>query len=115
LLEDAANRARANPVQARAPQAPSGSWLNLAAALQRLSVLVPNGALHLRPPCPTRPFDRFFADVLLGQTVIRVDAPGAQAGSRTITNPYNTRQAIEVIVRALRPRVPTHGTTGSNK
>jgi hypothetical protein len=73
------------------------------------------GALHLRPPCPTRPFDRFFAYVLLGQTVIHVDAPGAQTGSRTITSEYNTRQAIEVIVRALRPRVPTHGTTGSNK
>jgi hypothetical protein len=73
------------------------------------------GALHLRPPCPTRPFDRFFAYVLLGQTVIHVDAPGAQTGSRTITSEYNTRQAIEVIVRALRPRVPTHGATGSNK
>jgi hypothetical protein len=78
-----------------------------------------NGALHLRPPCPTRPFDRFFAHVLLGQTVIRVDAPGAfmMRGhtQSLVKSPYNTRQAMEVIVRALRPRVPTPGATGSNK
>jgi hypothetical protein len=78
-----------------------------------------NGALHLRPPCPTRPFDLFFADVQLGQTVIRVHAPGASMmrghTQIAVKSPYNTRQAIEVIVRALRPRVPTHVATGSNK
>jgi hypothetical protein len=73
------------------------------------------GALHLRPPCPTRAYDRFIADVLLGQTVIHVDAPGWTAGTRSGASPYNTRKGIEMVVRALRPRVPTHGTTGSNK
>jgi hypothetical protein len=100
------------------PFGPCVARQNITLPRERASIFMgwdSNGALHLRPPCPTRPFDRFFAYVLLGQTVIHVDAPGAQAGSRTITSPYNTRQAIEVIVRALRPRVPTHGTTGSNK
>ena len=68
-----------------------------------------------QPPCPTRPYNRFTATAYLGQTVIRVDAPEAQAGSRRITNPYNTPKGIEMVVRALQPRVPTHGATGSNK
>jgi hypothetical protein len=33
-----------------------------------------------QPPCPTRPYNRFTATAYLGQTVIRVDAPEAQAG-----------------------------------
>jgi hypothetical protein len=65
--------------------------------------------------CPAPPYNRFIAIAYLGQTVVLVDAPEAQAGSRTITSPYNTRQGIEMVVRALQPRVPTHGTTGSNK
>jgi hypothetical protein len=65
--------------------------------------------------CPAPPYNRFMARVYLGQTMVTVDAPGLQAGSRRITNPYNTRQGIEMVVRALQPRVPTHGATGSNK
>jgi hypothetical protein len=65
--------------------------------------------------CPAPPYNRFMAIAYLGQTVVFVDAPEAQAGSRTITNPYNTRQGIERVVRALQPRVPTPGATGSNK
>jgi hypothetical protein len=60
--------------------------------------------------CPAPPYNRFNAIAYLGQTVVFIDAPEAQAGS-----PYNTRQGIEMVVRALQPRVPTHGTTGSNK
>ena len=56
--------------------------------------------------CPAPPYNRFIAIAYLGQTVVLVDAPEAQAGSRTITNPYNTRQGIERVVRALQPRVP---------
>jgi hypothetical protein len=69
----------------------------------------------VQPPCPTRAYDRFTATAYLGQTVVFVDAPEAQAGSLRITNPYNTRKGIEMVVRALRPGVPTHGATGSNK
>ena len=64
---------------------------------------------------PRGPYNRFIARVYLGQTMVLVDAPEARAGSLTITNPYNTRKGIERVVRALQPRVPTHGTTGSNK
>ena len=53
--------------------------------------------------------------VTLGQTVVLVDAPGFTAGTRSGASPYNTRKGIELVVRALRPRVPTHGATGSNK
>jgi hypothetical protein len=46
----------------------------------------------------------------VGQTVIVVDAPGAmmmRGYPRSLAeSPYNTRQAIEVVVRALQPRVP---------
>jgi hypothetical protein len=69
----------------------------------------------VQPPCPTRPYDRFTATAYLGQTVVSVDAPGWVAGTQSGVSPYNTRQAIEMVVRALRPRVPTHGATGSNR
>ena len=65
--------------------------------------------------CPAPPYNRFMARVYLGQTMVTVDAPGLQAGSLRITNPYNTRRGIEMVVRALQPRVPTHVATGSNK
>ena len=65
--------------------------------------------------CPAPPYNRFNAIAYLGQTVVFVDAPGTQAGSLSITNPYNTRKGIEMVVRALQPRVPAHGATGSNK
>jgi hypothetical protein len=55
------------------------------------------------------------ARVYLGQTMVLVDTPGFVAGTRSGASPYNTRKGIEMVVRALQPRVPTHGTTGSNK
>jgi hypothetical protein len=73
----------------------------------------------VRPPCPTRAYDRFTAIAYLGQTVVSVDAPGAMMTrghtQSLVESPYNTRKGIEMVVRALRPRVPTHGATGSNK
>jgi hypothetical protein len=65
--------------------------------------------------CPAPPYNRFNAIAYLGQTVVFVDAPGFTAGTLSGVSPYNTRQGIEMIVRALQPRVPTHGATGSNK
>ena len=65
--------------------------------------------------CPAPPYNRFNAIAYLGQTVVFVDAPGFTAGTRSGVSPYNTRKGIEMVVRALQPRVPTHGTTGSNR
>jgi hypothetical protein len=65
--------------------------------------------------CPAPPYNRFMARVYLGQTMVLVDTPGFVAGTRSGASPYNTRQAMEVVVRALRPRVPTHEATGSNR
>jgi hypothetical protein len=65
--------------------------------------------------CPTPPYNRFIAIAYLGQTVVFVDAPGFTAGTRSGASPYNTRKGIEMVVRALQPRVPTHVASGSNR
>ena len=65
--------------------------------------------------CPAPPYNRFIAIAYLGQTVVLVDAPGFTAGTRSGASPYNTRKGIEMVVRALQPRVPTHVATGSNR
>jgi hypothetical protein len=63
--------------------------------------------------CPTRPYDRFIALAYLGQTMVFVDAgygivPGTHSWWPIL---YDTREGMEVIVRALRPRVPAKGET----
>jgi uncharacterized membrane protein YeaQ/YmgE (transglycosylase-associated protein family) len=61
-------------------------------------------------PCPTRPYDRFMALAYLGQTMVFVDAGDAIDHSQWPIL-YNTREGMEVVVRALRPRVPAKGET----
>jgi uncharacterized membrane protein YeaQ/YmgE (transglycosylase-associated protein family) len=61
-------------------------------------------------PCPTRPYDRFMALAYLGQTMVFVDA-GDAIDHSVWPILYNTREGMEVVVRALRPRVPAKGET----
>lgn len=55
-------------------------------------------------PCPARPYDTFLAHVYLDQTVVMVSAPGVSGPGGTAKSPYDTRDGIETLVRALRPR-----------
>jgi uncharacterized membrane protein YeaQ/YmgE (transglycosylase-associated protein family) len=65
------------------------------------------------PRCATRPYDRFMALAYLGQTMVFVDTGDAFYPNTHNWWPslYNTREGMEVIVRALRPRVPAKGET----
>lgn len=63
-----------------------------------------------RPPpatpgaCPAGEPERFLAQADLGQTVVRVSAPGVGGPGGTAQSPYDTREGIEALVRGLRPR-----------
>ena len=83
--------------------------LRLIAPAKGVAMIVGTYSL-VKPPAPW-----IAAHVYLGQTMVLVDTPGFVAGTRSGASPYTTRQAMEVVVRALRPRVPTHEATGSNR
>ncbi len=55
-------------------------------------------------PCPDRPRDRFLAHAYLGETVVFVTMPGAGGAGGVTKSPYDTREGIEALVRALQPR-----------
>lgn len=54
--------------------------------------------------CPARAPDKFLAHVQLDQTVVLVDAPGVLRVGTMSKSPYDTREAIEAVVRGLRQR-----------
>lgn len=54
--------------------------------------------------CPARPNDTFIAHAYLGQTVVYATAPGRSGPQGMAKSPYDTREGLEALVRALRPR-----------
>ena len=56
-------------------------------------------------PCPNRPYDTFVAHAYLDQAVVFVTLMArAPSPSTSATNPYDTRESIELLVRSLRRR-----------
>jgi hypothetical protein len=105
------------PAGSKGPYGPCWAHRDITTPRGRARIFL--GFENAPPPgsksCPAPPYNRFMARVYLGQTMALVDAPGFVAGTRRGASPYNTRKGIEMVVRALQPRVPTHGATGSNK
>jgi hypothetical protein len=97
------------PPITKGPYSPCWAHRDIATPRGRARIFL--GFENAPPPgsksCPAPPYNRFMARVYLGQTMVLVDAPEASAGSLRITNPYNTRKGIEMVVRALQPRVPS--------
>jgi hypothetical protein len=61
--------------------------------------------------CPTRPYDTYLAHAYLGRTVVFVTAPRASGPSGIVASPYDTREGVETVVRALqRHRAGNDGT-----
>jgi hypothetical protein len=55
--------------------------------------------------CPERPHDNFLSHVYLPEVVVFASAPSAAYGSReVIHSPYDSREGMELIARALRSR-----------
>ncbi len=58
--------------------------------------------------CPERPHDTFLAHVALPEVTVFVDAPSASYGSgELVRSSSNSREGMELIVRAPRPRKAT--------
>jgi hypothetical protein len=61
-----------------------------------------------RPPCPAKPYDRFFAHVFLEAAVVTVNHPlcyyPCRANPQGTDDPYNTPRGLAAIARGLRPR-----------
>ena len=61
-----------------------------------------------RPPCPSRPYDRYFAHVYLEGAVVTVNNPfclyPCLAIPRGTGDPYNTPRGLEAIARGVRIR-----------
>ncbi|CCF83793.1 hypothetical protein [Nitrolancea hollandica] len=67
--------------------------------LETLHTPPPDGTFS-EPNCPDQPHDQFIAQVELGPTLLFIQAPGA---SSVVRSPYDRREGMEAIVRALRP------------
>ncbi len=67
--------------------------------LETLHTPPPDGSFS-EPNCPDQPHDQFNAQVELGPTFLFIEAPGA---SGVVRSPYDSREGMEAIVRALRP------------
>jgi hypothetical protein len=61
-----------------------------------------------RPPCPDKPYDRYFGQVYLNGAVVTINNPMCLYPCQIISNeagdPYNAPRGLEAIARALRPR-----------
>ena len=66
-------------------------------------------------PCPDSPPDSFSAHAYLGQTVVFVNVSGASSPAGQVASPYNSRDGMETIVRALRAREMTEAASGSHQ
>ncbi len=68
-------------------------------ALETLHGTSPDGSSS-EATCPDQPHDQFIAHVELGPTFLYIQAPGGLGQNRS---PYDSREGMEAIVRALRP------------
>jgi hypothetical protein len=67
--------------------------------LETLYTPPPDGSFS-EPNCPDQPHDQFVAQVERGPTFLFIQAPG---GFGQTKSPYDSQEAMEAIVRALRP------------
>jgi hypothetical protein len=63
-----------------------------------------------RPPCPRKPYDRYFAHVFFDGAVVTINHPWCVypclANPQGAADPYNTPRGLEAVARALKPRAP---------